>query len=276
MAIAYLRWCKKWQKYAKLRKFSLASFGSITFKSLKSVPLAWSALHFIHSFYPGTNPLKTQFCTLTVAASRRKAKPTKAKLPLFSGQVSVVIKHLLKSPNIANLRLAAMISLVFKASLRINECLALNCSDILFCRSHCKIVIRSGKTDRNMDGQTAVFAVSNLVTCPSRLVRLYANKCGRRLYQQEPLFRQCGKDSSSRVTYSQARKDLLCVLGSVGLEIKRFGWHSLRRGATSQALSRGVPANVVQRNGRWRSIEGMAPYIKLPLSSRLWPSKALD
>ncbi len=278
--LAYLQWVKKWQNYANSRNLtswpasaiSVANFLS-TVKSQKSVPLAWSALHFVHSFFQGPNPLKAQFCTLTVAASRRKAQPTKAKLPLFSVQVSAVIKHLLKSPNIANLRLAAMISLVFKSSLRINECLSLNCGDVLFGRNHCRVIIKAGKTDRNMDGQNGIFAISNSVNCPARLIRLYAKKLSRRLYPQEPLFQQ---SDAQRVTYSQARKEFLRVLTLAGFNAKDFGWHSLRRGATSQALAKGVPSDIVQQNGRWRSIEGMAPYIKLPLNSRLLPSKALD
>ena len=38
--------------------------------------------------------------------------------------------------------------------------------------------------------------------------------------------------------------------------------HSLRRGAATLALSKGALPHEVQNRGRWRSPEGMKPYIK--------------
>jgi hypothetical protein len=49
--------------------------------------------------------------------------------------------------------------------------------------------------------------------------------------------------------YSAFKK--LCV--GAGLDAKRFGLHSLRAGATTDAFKNEVPGHLIDLRGRWRS-----------------------
>jgi hypothetical protein len=50
-------------------------------------------------------------------------------------------------------------------------------------------------------------------------------------------------------TYNAFKK--MCV--ESGLDAKRFGLHSMRVGAATDAYLRGVPGNVIDFRGRWKS-----------------------
>ncbi len=283
--LAYLPWIKKFQSWTVqrgLRSWPCSPVVAANFlssvPSSKTLPTAWAALSFVHNLLcPFANPLRTSLCSLVVAAGRRKARPTTAKQPLNSRAVHTILASLLKTPTPTNLKLAAMINLVFRACLRISEALNLNLRDLTFHQDHISLRIMGAKTDKNLDGQSALCATTNDRFCPAILLRRYVSAAGLKWHSSEPLFQKyaCHHFTGARESYASARRALLVVLQANDFPQKDFGWHSLRRGATSEALNKGISPSLVQRHGRWRSAEGMAPYIKISLKKRLQPSLSL-
>ena len=66
---------------------------------------------------------------------------------------------------------------------------------------------------------------------------------------------------------------LLEKLSAVGLDAKKYGFHSLRAGGATAAANAGVPDRLFKRHGRWRSENAKDGYVKDSLKNRLSVSK---
>ncbi|MCP3666542.1 MAG: tyrosine-type recombinase/integrase [Gammaproteobacteria bacterium] len=227
----------------------------------------------LHNVAP--NPATSQLVNLTKAAARRNASDVRHAPYVPKSSVQKLLSHLLLSPSLSNLRLAAAVALCYTGSLRIGECLTLNLKDVISRKNLMELVIRGGKTDRSRLGQRATIHCSNSQLSPHKLLSHYLRKGGLKLGSEGAIFRGILYNSQShhytltnkRLTYNAIRKQLTDAWERAGLS-QDISWHSFRAGSASRALNHGAPEELVKEHGRWRSSEGMAPYIKRSRQTR--------
>ena len=78
---------------------------------------------------------------------------------------------------------------------------------------------------------------------------------------------------SANISYTRARKLVLAIVESIGLDRKQFSLHSLRFGGVSAAANAGVPDWCFKHHGRWLSESAKDGYIQDKLEERLSVSK---
>ena len=77
------------------------------------------------------------------------------------------------------------------------------------------------------------------------------------------------------MSYSRANERLKKELLKEGLDLAKFGIHSLRAGGASTAAALGVLDRLFQRHGGWQSEKARNNYVKESLSSLLLVSKSV-
>lgn len=287
---AYIPWVKSWQKWVASKPknapltVSIASF-LCAIKSKKSVPTATAALKLFFSLATGpvNNPMSSNLITLVNASARRASKNTQHKTAFSKCKVQALLNHLYKRPTLANSRLAAMIALCFFGALRISECINLNLNDVSISKSEIVLTLRNAKTDRDRHGQECVLAKGTGATGPGSALMKYLKTGKLELSSAErgALFRNVHFSGGShsltkrRVAGSTARDQLKSLLAEMRMSSQNYSWHSFRSGAASEALRSGVDRDLVRAHGRWRSDEGIAPYIDKSQAERSAVSKAL-
>ncbi|KXJ18668.1 hypothetical protein AC249_AIPGENE25539 [Exaiptasia diaphana] len=92
-------------------------------KCSQSVVLTFSALKWLHSFIPSTNPLDSELCrNIVEAAKRDKGKPIPKKNPVTNDMIKKIIdKHANENCSLKDLRIATMCTLAFAGFLRYDE-----------------------------------------------------------------------------------------------------------------------------------------------------------
>lgn len=73
---------------------------------------------------------------------------------------------------------------------------------------------------------------------------------------------------SGAYDYQQALKDFRFVLGKAGLEVARFGLHSLRGTGATLYAEVGLPREDTARLGLWNKVESVTPYDRSGVSAR--------
>jgi len=274
----YIHWVNRWVVYASSKRFAtfpatavqVAQFlTTIGASSPSGVPVAAAALRFVHGLFAEhlINPLDSALCKMAVEVAKRSyAAGCKRKQVLQPQQVALLLQHLCKSPvPFRKLRLACMIAVAFGGVLRIDEVLHLRRQDVTFTESHVELFLYKSKTDQHRHGNSVLIANSSSSISCHLLLSLYLQKWpsqspGRRLFP---------------VSYNVALADLKATIGQCHLPPGDFGWHSLRSGAASAALNRGVDYDAVKAAGRWKSTHSVDRYLDRSTLNRLKVSVAL-
>ncbi|MCP3667288.1 MAG: tyrosine-type recombinase/integrase [Gammaproteobacteria bacterium] len=217
------------------------------------------------------------------ASAKRTATAIVRKEVISPAQVKCLIEHLAQVDTLHNLRLAAMIQLVFSGCLRIGECLALNLDDIQMKPDRLILTHRTAKTDKTRQGQHTIIARNHTVHCPGKALERYLARAHLQLGSTTAIFRQIQYHptvhstfpTETRLTYTNARQDLLRLMAKCNIS-GNFSWHSFRAGAASAALNQGIDATLVREHGRWRSENGMSPYIQVSTSNQKRVSQVLQ
>ena len=167
--------------------------------------------------------------------------------------------NLTKTDSLANKRLALMILTCFTGFLRISECLRLRPKDFQFSDEHITLNILEAKTDKFRDGQNCYISCGRV----SKLFRIYLNMAKIDKNDTLPLFRNCKRNTLTLKTlsYGSATSQLKCWLKK--LSLPAYTWHSFRAGGASLAFQKGIAKELIMRQGRWKSHEGIAPYLSL-------------
>ena len=87
-----------------------------------------------------------------------------------------------------------------------------------------------------------------------------------------PLF---SLSSSSVITYSNFMKNLRFLLDMIGVDSKKYGTHSFRRGAATLAFKAGAPADLIKTQGDWKS-DAYQKYIEVSLHDKLKVAKLMN
>ena len=69
--------------------------------------------------------------------------------------------------------------------------------------------------------------------------------------------------------YTRAKEELHFHLKILGICLKMFGWHSMRRGGVTKAANSGVAERLLKKHGRCKSNIAKDGYIEENLSSKI-------
>ena len=242
--------------------------------SASSVKLILPSLKWAHRMAGLTCDLDSQHLKDISGGLRRKlAKPRNPK-EVISAENVVKIIGSLDLDSVFQLRTAAMIILSFAGFLRFDDLTNLKFADLFFKESHLELRIRSSKTDQLRQGDVLVIAKTNSVACPYNILSKYVQHFNSYRESESFLFRNITsrgvfRSENRRMAYSNVRAMVLERFFSIGLDIKKYGIHSLRAGGATEAANRGVPDRMFQRHGRWATASIKDLYVKDSLNHRL-------
>ena len=118
-----------------------------------------------------------------------------------------------------------------------------------FFPEHLDIFVESSKTDQYRDGAVAVIACTGTACCPVAMLECYIELTGMsKADQSESFLFRCLVNTKNGqrlrdlapLSYTRAQEVVLDMLEAVGLDRKRFIFHSLRAGGASAAANAGV------------------------------------
>ena len=107
-----------------------------------------------------------------------------------------------------------------------------------------------------------LFEIQNSALCPVKVLKRLKNLQGKN--KNWPLF---GSGKRVSFTYTQFHKKLRSTLDKAGYRGKAFSSHSLRRGGVALAHRSGVPENLIQVHGGWKS-DAFKRYLSFPVEVR--------
>ena len=70
-------------------------------------------------------------------------------------------------------------------------------------------------------------------------------------------------------------KNLRFLLDMIGVDSKKYGTHSFRRGAATLAFKAGAPADLIKTQGDWKS-NAYQKYIEVSLHDKLKVAKLMN
>lgn len=111
---------------------------------------------------------------------------------------------------------------------------------------------------------------SNTILCP---VTAYENMLRLSAVQEDkPLFSISNKMA---ITYSMFQAKLKDMISRVGLSSSDYSTHSFRRGGATLAFQAGVPADLIQLQGDWKS-DSYKKYLNFTLSDKLHVAELMN
>ena len=216
------------------------------------IPAAVEDIFRFEDTSPGrSDPALLQAVKRTV---RRLTMPPKAKLPLLKSHLTEMARACKATEQ--DIRDVFMMILMFMGFLRESEAAALLHDDVWigelegFEGPVLFINVRMSKTDQTHENATIVLCGSAAsAICPIRWFRLF-QKVRR---GGTHLFHQSNRGSVSKLAPASPNSILKKWLERIGIDPRRYGSHSLRRGGATAASRARVKTHVLKRHGRWLS-----------------------
>jgi integrase len=158
---------------------------------------------------------------------------------------------------------AALLLLGFAGAFRRSEMAALVVDDLEFCEEGLRVNLRRSKTDQEARGRkVAIPYGSDPVTCPVRAMKRWLEAAQ---ITTGPVFRAVHK--GNRMT-----TDPICDAGvlfivkrsctSIGLEVAKFGAHSLRAGFCTQSAIAGASERSIMKTTGHKSVAMVLRYVR--------------
>ena len=91
---------------------------------------------------------------------------------------------------------------------------------------------------------------------------------------QSPAFSIPTPQGLCSISYDQFVRGLRLALGRAGVCPTGYAGHSFRRGSSSWAFAQGVPADLIQKHGLWRS-DVYKIYLEMSLDTKLSVTRAM-
>ena len=182
-------------------------------------------------------------------------------------------------PSLYQARTVAFCLTAFAGFLRYDELSNLLCLDVKFYPDHFLLFIESSKSDQYRDGAWVPISSSNLITCPLRALKRYAD-LGEIVFDSDlPLFRGINGPNAkaklrSKLSYSRVR-ELVKEAFKDCIDSTLIGVHSLRAGGASAAANNGIPDRLFKRHGRWLSEKAKDGHVKDDLKERSSVTRSL-
>ena len=145
--------------------------------------------------------------------------------------------------------------------LRFSKLSNLKRSDFILHNTHMSIFIEKSKTDIYRKGQSLHLAKLNSNFCPLDLTKRYFvlagidKQCDKYISRRIKNTKNCQKlrKIDKPLSYTTLRGHILDLLANIGLNLKKFGLHSLRSGgALAAAANLGVNNRLFKKHGGWK------------------------
>ncbi len=240
---------------------------------------------FFSLFTANRNPCDNAIIRSVLEAARRKLASAHCRKSIFyKSDVERIFSFLYKyDSSCLELRLVGMIVMAFYGFLRISEILSATIGDVCFEKKCVSIVIPKAKNDVYREGQIVRIASLPKKLCPVTMLKCYVDcvVVRSKLRPDDPFFPQLRatkvghRPISQPISYSLASRELKQVLGTLGMDPKKYGWHSFRSGGCTAAFEGGVDLEKVKRHGRWKSDLAMARYVMPSMDSMLEVTRLL-
>ncbi|XP_066934783.1 integrase/recombinase xerD homolog [Clytia hemisphaerica] len=168
--------------------------------------------------------------------------------------------------------------------LRYDEVSNLIFGDILVFETYMKLFIEKSKTDQHREGAWVYIAKLDSPFCPVKTLLRFTKNANitndnEYLFRATSFFKKKGihklRNKNKPICYSTARSAVLLYIKRIGLDVKLFGLHSLRRGGATEAANRGVNDRLFQKHGRWKTAGVKNGYVQEDINSLLKVSLGL-
>ena len=187
--------------------------------------------------------------------------------------------------SLKDLRILSICVLAYSGFLRFDEFSNLLHSDLFFAEGYMTVFIERSKTDTSRVGKRVFISNTKSQCCPVKIVKRYIQAAGFAKDSQLYLFRALTyhkkrniytlRKQNKGLTYTSTREVVLNAFGSVGLDVKQFGTHSMRKGGATAAASNHVCDRLIKKHGRWQSENSKDLYISEDLAQKLAVSRNL-
>ena len=207
------------------------------------------------------------------------------RLPLSAAKLAELQQHLghLHLPSVDKIAVWAALSLGFHAFLRVSEFTSPTSTqysptrhllrrDLHLHRGYLSVTIKASKSDRFRATCTLPVAATGTSTCPVKAMRRFLAHAHHR--PSQPLFTLSSGKFLTRSRLTNVIRRLLRATGLSMQEAKRYGTHSLRICAATDAAASGLPSWLIQAAGRWKSA-AYQRYIRSPRKALMRVAPAL-
>ena len=187
--------------------------------------------------------------------------------------------------NLKDLRIMCICVLAYSGFFRYDEFSNILLSDIVLHDNFMTVFIEKSKTDVHRDGKHVYIAATGSECCPVKLIKRYIACAKLSLDSNLYLFRglvyhrrrkfYTFRRLNKGISYTSARELVLSAFSSVGLDVKLFGTHSLRKGGATAAAEHHVCDRLIMKHGRWQSEKSKDLYISESVRQKLSVTKNL-
>jgi integrase len=238
-----------------------------------------SAVGNIFKFLQGPSPTndgeRNALLRATKYTIRRLTTKSVSKLPILKAQLEKMVRL---CPNTAmDIRDIFLLILMFMGFMRESEAVGLqaanvwtevmeNGQEVLF------VVIKKSKMDQFGESATIVLGGSpGNILCP---VMWYKAHMAHRIPESPHLFHKVDRQQGGPLKAATPNHTIKKWLRSIGVDPKRYGSHSLRRGGATAAARAKIRTHVLKRHGRWES-DAVYLYVVDDMTERLSVSAAM-
>ncbi|GMS86562.1 hypothetical protein PENTCL1PPCAC_8737 [Pristionchus entomophagus] len=211
----------------------------------------------------GEDPKESRFGPILKAAMRTAARsvPVSSHPKATREEVESILRWgTREGAGAADLRIAVITLFSFGTLLRPSEAVALKREDVseksgVGEKLILGVSVRSAKNDQEGKGRTSYFSLG-----PGSTGRLAWLRYSQFLAERSAAYLFPSINSPDTPVKSNfVRKELTRACAAAGID--RLIPHSLRGGGASASIQEGASLDQVQKRGRWRSADGMTPYI---------------
>lgn len=178
-------------------------------------------------------------------------------------KAALTIEHLRQVPftdDLIGRRNKALLLIGFAAGLRRSELAALQVADLEPHDDGFRIHITSSKTDQEGRGEWVDVVPSlNASACPVAALNAWLAAAQLTAGPVFPSINRWGKLGRHLSTVSIG-KLVKWAAQACGMDPAHFGGHSLRAGCATYLLDRGIPLNIVAKQGRWKKHDTVLKY----------------
>ena len=225
------------------------------------------------------NPLKHPLVKATMQTAARVGKQPVRKAPLLLKHLEEIMTHENKGNEFRLVRNQFLIMVMMGGMLRESEAVALTSDDVwvdeVTVESKSKkvlfIFIEKSKTDQERRGHTVVLGENekNPILCPVTWFEKYVAVRNRK---KKFFFHAHGTgDALAKTTPHHILK---AMLEQMGVDAKKYGSHSCRRGGCTAAAAKHIQERLLMRHGNWKS-SAVHDYIMEPMEDLLSVSLAI-
>lgn len=219
-----------------------------------------SAIRYAHQIAGLSSPTTSAAVKATLRGIKRTIQNAPCrKTPATSNKIAAMASATGK--NTRGLRDQTILLLGFAGAFRRSELVALDISDLEFCKDGLRITIRRSKTDQERGGAT-IAVPAGTFACPVKAVRAWL-KAAR--IKHGAIFRPVSKSGrvlSRRLSDRAVAEIVKKYARQIGLKPGEFSGHSLRSGFLTSAARQGASIFKMMDVSRHRSLDTLRGYVR--------------